>query len=57
MPQIHYIIIRMKWKNSLLNAELYNFSSIGSDHRIVSSRIRLSLQANGKILPKHEKLD
>ena len=56
--QIDYIIIRKKWRNSLLNAEPYNsFSSIGSDHRIVSARIRLSLQANGKIPPKHEKLD
>ena len=44
--QIDYIIIRKKWTNSLLNAEPYNsFSSIGSDHRIMSARIRLSLQA------------
>ena len=44
-------------ENSLLNVEAYNnFSSIGSDHRIVSARVRLSLQANGKIPPKHEKL-
>ncbi|XP_072047147.1 uncharacterized protein [Amphiura filiformis] len=33
------------WKNSLLNAEAYStFSSIGSDHRIVTARIRLSLR-------------
>ena len=53
MSQIDYIIIRKKWTNSLLNAEPYNsFSSIGSDHRIMSARIRLSLRANGKIPPK-----
>ena len=56
--QIEYTIIRKKWRNSLLNVEPYNsFTSIGSDHRFVSARIRLSLQANGKIPPKHEKLD
>ena len=56
--QIDYISIRMILRNSLLNAEPYNsFSSIGSDHRIMSARIRLSLQASGKIPPKHEKLD
>ena len=56
--QIDYIIIRKKWRNSLLNADSYNsFSSIGSDHRIMSARIRLSLEANGKIPHKHEKLD
>ena len=42
--QIDNIIIRENWRNSLLNAESYNsFSSIGSDHRIMSVRIRLSL--------------
>ena len=48
--QIDYIITRKKWRNSLLNAEPYSiFSGIGSCHRIVSARIRLSLQANDKI--------
>ena len=28
------------------------FSSIGSDHRIVSSEVRLSLRANRKTLPR-----
>ena len=32
-------------KNGLLNAEAYNtFASVGSDHRIMSARIRLSLR-------------
>ncbi|XP_072017053.1 uncharacterized protein [Amphiura filiformis] len=43
--QLDYVLIRKKWKNSLLNAEAYStFSSVGSDHRIVSARIRLSLR-------------
>ena len=56
--QKDYIIIQKKRRNSLLNAESCNsFSSIGSHHRFLSARIRQSLHANGKILPKHEKLD
>ncbi|XP_072022604.1 craniofacial development protein 2-like [Amphiura filiformis] len=43
--QLDYVLIRKKWKNSLLNAEAYStFSSIGTDHRSVSARIRLSLR-------------
>jgi hypothetical protein len=43
--QLDYILVRKKWKNSLLNSEAYStFSSVGSDHRIVSSKIRLSLR-------------
>ena len=36
-----------KWSNGSLNCEAYNsFDSVGSDHRIVSAKIRLSLRAN-----------
>ena len=45
--------MRKKWRNSITNVEAYStFSSIGSDHRIVSSKVRLSLRANGKTLPR-----
>ena len=45
--QLDYILMRKKWRNSIINVEAYIiFSSIGSDHRIVSSKVRLSLQAN-----------
>ena len=45
--QLDYVLIRKKWKNSVTNAEAYNsFASIGSDHRIVTATIRLSLRAN-----------
>ena len=37
--------MRKKWRNSILNAEPYSsFSSVGSDHRVVSMRVRLSLR-------------
>ena len=40
--QLDYILIRRKWRNSLLNAEAYNtFAGVGSNHRIVSAKIRL----------------
>ena len=43
-PQIDYILVNKKWKNSIHNVEAYNsFSSLGSDHRLVTAKIRLSL--------------
>ena len=43
--QIDYILINRKWKNSVKNVEAYSsFSSIGSDHRIVTARLKLSLR-------------
>ena len=45
--QLDYMLINKKWKNSVLNCEAYNsFEGVSSDHRIVSSKIRLSLRAN-----------
>ena len=45
MCQLDYILVRQKWRNSILNAEPYSsFSSVGSDHRVVSMRVRLSLR-------------
>ena len=45
--QLDYIFINKKWKNSALNCEAYKtFDSVGSDHKIVSAKIRLSLRAN-----------
>ena len=43
--QIDYKLINRKWKNSLRNVESYSsFSSIGSDYRIVSAKLKLSLR-------------
>ena len=36
---------RRKWRNSVQNAEAYNtFSTVGSDHRVVCAKIKLSLR-------------
>ena len=46
---------RKKWRNSLLNAEAYNtFASVGSDHRIVSARVRLSLRKSKTLQRKKQ---
>ena len=44
LRQLDYILIRKKWRNSLMDAEAYNsFSTVGSDHRVVCTRLKLSL--------------
>ena len=43
--QVDYILVNRKWKNSVKNVEAYSaFSSIGSDHRVVTAKIKLSLR-------------
>lgn len=43
--QIDFIIGRKKWRNSIKNSEAYgSYSSIGSDHRVVIARVKLSLR-------------
>ena len=42
---LDYILVNSKWKNSIMNSECYSsFASIGSDHRIVTAKLRLSLR-------------
>ena len=42
--QIDYILINNKWKNCLKNCQAYSsFVSVGSDHCILSAKLRLSL--------------
>ena len=44
---IDYILVNSKWKNSIMNSECYSsFASVGSDHRVVTAKVRLSLRAN-----------
>lgn len=51
--QVDYILIRNKWRNSARNSQAYpSFSTVGSDHRVVSCTICLSLRA-----PKKPALD
>ena len=45
--QIDYIFMNKKWNNSALICEAYSsFEGVSSDHRIVTAKIRLSLQRN-----------
>ena len=43
--QIDYILVRKKWRSSVKNTEACNsFNSLGSDHRVVLSSVKLSLR-------------
>lgn len=56
--QSDYILVRSKWINSVKNVEAYNsFGNVGSDHRIVSANIRLSLRANSKTPPRKSRIN
>ena len=47
--QLDYLIFRKKWQNSVRDSRAYSsFSSVGSDHRIVSARVKLSLRVSKK---------
>ena len=50
--QLDYILFRKKWRNSIKDSRSYSsFSSIGSDHRIVSATIKLSLRSSKRSKP------
>ena len=50
--QLDYILFRKKWRNSIKNSRSFSsFSSVGSDHRIVSATIRLSLRCSKRSKP------
>ena len=54
--QVDYIMVNRKWRNTVKNCEAYStFSSIGSDHRIVTAKLKLSLRTSKA--PTVEKLD
>ena len=45
--QVDYILINKKWKSTVKNCQAYSsFSSIGSDHRIVTAKLKLSLRTS-----------
>ena len=55
---IDYILVCKKWKSSVMNTEAYSsFSSIGSDHRIVTMAVRLSLRAPKSKAPARTQYD
>ena len=50
--QLDYILIRKKWRNSVKNSRSYStFSTVGSDHRIVSCHLKLSLRSSKRSKP------
>ena len=50
--QLDYVFIRRKWQNSLKECCPYSsFSSVGSDHRIVTADVKLSLRVSKKSPP------
>lgn len=55
--QIDFILVRKKWRNSIRNSQSYSsFSSVGSDHRIVSANVVLSLRSSKRLKPNPMKL-
>ena len=51
LKHLDYILTHRKWRNSVRNVEAFNhFHMLRSDHRVVTSSIKLSLRA-----PKHKK--
>ena len=55
--QIDFILVNKKWKNSVKNTEAYSsFSSMGSDHRLLTSRVKLSLRTT-KSIPRKKTYD
>ena len=50
--QLDYILVRKKWQNSIRNCRPYSsFSTVGSDHRIVSADVKLSFRVSKKSAP------
>ena len=47
--QLDYLLFRKKWRNSIKDSRSYSsFSSVGSDHRVISAKLKLSLRVSKK---------
>ncbi|XP_063597238.1 uncharacterized protein LOC134773922 [Penaeus indicus] len=47
--QLDFILVRKKWQNSIKDCRAYSsFSSVGSDHQIVSAKVKLSFRVSKK---------
>ena len=45
--QLDYMLFRSKWKNLVKDTRAYSsFSTVGTEHRIVSSHVKLSLRSS-----------
>ena len=61
LAQIDYILFRKHWRNTYNDCQAYSsFVNIGSDHNIITAKVRLSLLASkasqgnfstGRLLP------
>ena len=50
--QLDYVLVRRKWINSIKECRPYSsFSSVGSDHRIVTANVKLSFRVSKKSPP------
>ena len=50
--QLDYLIFRKKWRNSVNDSRSYSsFSTVGSDHRVVSASVKLSLRKSKSAMP------
>ena len=50
--QLDYVLFRKKWRNTTRDSRAYSsFSRVGSDHRIVSASVKLSLRSSKKSSP------
>ena len=50
--QLDYVLVRKKWQNSIKDCRPYfSFSSVGSDHRIVTADVKLSFRVSKKSPP------
>ena len=49
--QLDYILFRKKWKNSIHNSRSFSSFTTSSDHRVVSSFVKLSLRSSKKAKP------
>ena len=56
--QVDYTLINWKWKNSIKNCKAYSsFSSIGSDHQIVSIQVKISFRLKKETWPTTTRLE
>ena len=56
--QLDYILVNRKWRKSVKDCQTYDsFSTVYSDHKIVSTKLCLSLRANGKPTAKRTNFD
>ena len=53
LSQIDFILYRQRWRNSVHNLQAFSISHpVGSDHRIVSASVKLSLRAPKNTKPR-----